>query len=107
MTEVRRNDEKNRYEISVDGKLAGFALYAGHGEQRVMYHTEIAGEFGGRGLSTVLVTEALADVRANGQRVVAVCPLVSAFLRKHPDQADIADQVTPEISRWLEKTLDA
>jgi predicted GNAT family acetyltransferase len=104
-TQVRRNDEKSRYELTVDGELAGFAAYADNGEQRVFYHTEIAKAFGGRGLSTVLVTEALADVRATGKRAVAVCPLVAAFLRKHPEQADIADPVTAETMRWLDTAL--
>ena len=58
MTEtVRRNDDKSRYELHVDGELAGFALYTDKGDQRIMYHTEIFEAFGGRGLSSVLVTK--------------------------------------------------
>ncbi|HJQ46690.1 MAG TPA: GNAT family N-acetyltransferase [Amycolatopsis sp.] len=107
MTEtVRRNDDKSRYELHVDGELAGFALYTDKGDQRIMYHTEIFEAFGGRGLSSVLVTRALADIRDSGMRVVAVCPLVAAFLRKHPEQADIADHATPDLVRWLESTLE-
>ncbi|WP_246244739.1 GNAT family N-acetyltransferase [Amycolatopsis pithecellobii] len=106
MTDVSRNDEKHRYEISVDGELAGFAQYADRGDQRILYHTEIAEAFGGRGLSKVLVTGALADVRAGGKRAVPVCPLVASFLRKHPDQADVADEVTPETVQWLDKALE-
>lgn len=104
-TAVRRNDEKSRYEISVDGEFAGLAAYADRGDQRVLYHTEIEQAFGGRGLSNVLVTEALADIRAAGKRVVAVCPLVAAFLHKHPDQADLADPATAETRNWLYETL--
>jgi predicted GNAT family acetyltransferase len=104
-TGIRRSDENSRYEISVDGELAGFAAYADRGEQRIFYHTEIAEAFGGRGLSTVLVTEALADVRAAGKHVVPVCRLVAAFLRKHPDQSDLADPVAPETLHWLDETL--
>jgi predicted GNAT family acetyltransferase len=104
-TAVRRNDEKSRYEISADGEFAGFAAYADHGDQRVLYHTEIKPAFGGRGLSNVLVTEALADIRHTGKRAVGVCPMVAAFLRKHPDQADVADPVTSEIRNWLFKEL--
>jgi predicted GNAT family acetyltransferase len=106
MTEtVRRNDDKSRYELHVDGELAGFVAYTDKGDQRIMYHTEIFDAFGGRGLSKVLVTAALADVRDSGKRVVAVCPLVAAFLRKNPEQADIADPASPELVRWLESTL--
>ncbi|TNC26524.1 GNAT family N-acetyltransferase [Amycolatopsis alkalitolerans] len=105
MNEIRRNDEKSRYEISVDGQVAGYAQYADRGDQRVFYHTKIADEFGGRGLSAQLISEALAQVRASGKRVVAVCPFVAAYLRKHPDEADIADRVTPDVLGWLDKTL--
>ncbi len=102
---VHRNDDESRYEVTVDGELAGIAAYADRDGQRVMYHTEVFDAFAGRGLGTTLVSEALADVRASGKRVVAVCPLVAAYLRKHPDQADIADQVKPETLRWLEGAL--
>lgn len=106
MTEtVQRNDEKGRYELHVDGELAGFALYTDKGDQRIMYHTEIFDAFGGRGLSNVLVTQALDDIRAGGKRVVGVCPLVAAFLRKHPEQADIADPASEDLVRWLDSTL--
>ena len=106
MTEtVRRNDDDDRYELLVDGELAGFAAYADKGDQRVMYHTEVFDAFGGRGLSNVLVTQALADIRDSGKRVVAVCPLVAAFLRKHPEQAEIADPARPDVMRWLDTTL--
>lgn len=70
---VRRDDEKNRYELSVDGHLAGHAAYADQDGQRVFYHTEIAPAFEGRGLSSVLLRAALDDLRDSGKRVVAVC----------------------------------
>lgn len=102
-TTVTRNDAESRYEISVDGEHAGSAYYADRENQRVIYHTEVAPEFGGRGLSTTLVTGALADVREAGLRVVPVCPLVASFLRKHPEWDDLADQPTPAILSWLDQ----
>ncbi|GHF68977.1 hypothetical protein FHX82_003498 [Amycolatopsis bartoniae] len=104
MNEVKQNDQKSRYELTVDGELAGFAQYADRGGQRVVYHTEVFPAFGGRGLSNVLVTEALADVRTSGKRLVPVCPLVAAFVEKHPEQGDVADPVTPEVEEWVKKT---
>ncbi|HVV08488.1 GNAT family N-acetyltransferase [Amycolatopsis sp.] len=100
--DVRRMDD--RYEITVDGQVAGFAAFADRGDERVMYHTEIDKTFGGRGLSNVLVTGALEDVRASGKHVVPVCPLVAKFLTKHPEFADLAHPVTGEIVAWLEKS---
>ncbi|WAL63259.1 GNAT family N-acetyltransferase [Amycolatopsis cynarae] len=102
---VRRADAENRYEIRVDGELAGFTAYRDRGEQRVFYHTEIAEAFGGRGLSGVLVGQALTDVRESGRTAVPVCPLVAAYLRKHPEYADIARPVEPAILKWLDTEL--
>jgi uncharacterized protein len=38
---------------------------------------------------------------ADGKRVVPVCPMVAAFIKKHPELSDIADPVTPEILEWV------
>jgi predicted GNAT family acetyltransferase len=99
---VHRVDARHRYEIEADGERAGFTVYRDRGDRRVFYHTEIDDAFAGRGLAGRLVTEALADVRAAGLRVVPVCPYVASFLTKHPEFADLADPVTPDVLRWLE-----
>lgn len=99
-TTVRAADGK--YTIAVDGKTVGHAAVADRDSQRVFYHTEIDDEFGGRGLATILVREALDTTRAEGKRVVAVCDMVAGVLEKHPEYNDIADPVTPEIQRWAQ-----
>ncbi|SDD11769.1 GNAT family N-acetyltransferase [Actinokineospora iranica] len=93
---VRRDDQAHRYEIRVDGALAGFTAYLDDADDRIFHHTEIDPAFGGRGLSGVLIGDALADVRASGMHVVAVCPLVAAYLTKHGEHQDIRRAVTSE-----------
>lgn len=102
---VQRVDARHRYEILVDGRTAGLTAYRDHDDQRVFYHTEIDDAFAGQGLASILVQQALADVRAAGKRIVPVCPYVAKFLRKHDEFADMADPVTPEVLRWLETEL--
>jgi predicted GNAT family acetyltransferase len=102
---VARIDEKDRYEVHVDAELAGIAAYRDRGDQRVFYHTEVKKAFGGRGLSGFLIGEALADVRAAGKVVVAVCPFVAGYLGKHPEFADITRPVAPGTLEWLEGAL--
>jgi predicted GNAT family acetyltransferase len=97
---VRAADGK--YTIAVDGQTVGLAAVADRGNQRVFYHTEIEEQFGGRGLANIVVGEALEATRADGKRVVAVCPMVAAFIKKHPEFSDISDPVTPEILRWAQ-----
>ncbi|MFD6532780.1 GNAT family N-acetyltransferase [Streptomyces sp. NPDC060184] len=99
---VQRVDARHRYEIHVDGVRAGLTAYRDRGEQRVFFHTEIDDAFAGQGLASVLVEQALSDVRASGKRIVPVCPYVAKFLTKHTEFADITDPVTPEVLEWLE-----
>ncbi|WP_405477284.1 GNAT family N-acetyltransferase [Streptomyces sp. NBC_00009] len=98
---VQRVADKHRYEILVDGKVAGFTAYRDSADQRVFYHTEIDDSYAGLGLASRLVQQALTDVRASGQRIVPVCPYVAKFLTKHDEFDDITDPVTPEIRQWL------
>ncbi|MGW2564114.1 GNAT family N-acetyltransferase [Streptomyces sp. NPDC001514] len=102
---VQRVDARHRYEILVDGKRAGLTAYRDRDEQRVFFHTEIDDAFAGQGLASVLVQQALTDVRAAGKRIVPVCPYVAKFLKKHDEFADITDPVTPEVLQWLETAL--
>ena len=102
-TTVRDNPQEHRYELVVAGRVAGVSAYVdrpggeGGGQRRVFVHTEIDDNFEGQGLGTVLVKRALADVRASGRRAVAVCPFVAAYVKRHPEEADIVDRATPAI----------
>ena len=96
---------RHRYEILIGGRLAGFTEYRDRDAQRVFFHTEIDEAFAGQGLASVLVRQALSDVRISGKRIVPVCPYVAKFLQKHDEFADITDAVTPEIRHWLSAEL--
>jgi uncharacterized protein len=82
---VRDNPDELRYELLVDGTLAGEILYRLRSDTVVLVHTEIAPQFEGQGLGSKLVAGALADIRARGLRPVAVCPFVRAYLQAHPE----------------------
>lgn len=93
---VKNVSESHRYEISVGGELAGLTAYVDADGQRIFYHTETGEQFAGRGLAAILVSGALADTRSAGKRIVAVCPYVAKYVKKHHDFDDILDPVTPE-----------
>ncbi|MDT5260072.1 MAG: uncharacterized protein QOD10_5152 [Mycobacterium sp.] len=94
--------EEGRYTIAVEGKTVGLADFADRDDQRVFYHTEIDPAYGGRGLATILVEQALNAARDEGKRVVPVCSMVVTVLRKHPEFDGITDPVTDDVQRWLE-----
>jgi hypothetical protein len=88
--------------ISVDGQHVGLVAFAERGNQRVFLHTEVAEQFEGRGLATILIGEALNETKAAGLRIVAVCPTVASYVEKHNELHDAADPITDDLAEWLE-----
>jgi predicted GNAT family acetyltransferase len=86
---VEDNPARRRFEILIDDALAGFTAYQPRAGIVVFTHTEIEPEVSGQGVGTRLVREALDQVRARGDRVVARCPFVAAFIDRHPEYGDL------------------
>jgi predicted GNAT family acetyltransferase len=85
---VSDNPAQHRFELDVDGHIA--ASYYEKSDGVVTFvHTEVPAELGGKGIGSTLVRGALDQVRANGLKVVAQCPFVTAWIGKHPDYADL------------------
>jgi predicted GNAT family acetyltransferase len=93
--------ESDRFSISVEGQKVGFVEFVDRDGQRVFTHTEVSDEFGGRGLATILVNEALQATRDAGLRIVAVCPMVEGFVENHQEFSDDVDPVSTDVKRWL------
>lgn len=93
---VNRQSEPDRFEITVEEGVAGFAQFLDRGDRRIFFHTEIGEEFGGRGLASTVVAEALAATRSQGLTVVPVCSYVASWLEKHPGYEDITRKPTPD-----------
>jgi predicted GNAT family acetyltransferase len=80
---VRDNREARRFEAVVDGQVA-FMTYERRPDAIVFVHTEVPERFRRRGIGTQLVKAGIASARAEGLRLVAQCPFVRAYLRRHP-----------------------
>ena len=86
---VSRNDERSRYELDADGRVAGILVYRDGGEVLTMVHTEVGDEWEGQGLGSTLVRGALDDVRERGLKIRPLCPFVAAYLKRHPGYQDL------------------
>ena len=91
MTEPQVLDvaEWSRFEIHLDGRLAGFVAYRTSPGTITFTHTEIDSAFEGRGLGSKLVRAALDAARSRGLAVLPQCPFVRGWIAKHADYADL------------------
>jgi predicted GNAT family acetyltransferase len=86
---VTNNPSASRFEIIVDGQVAGFSEYR-RGEGVIeSTHTVIEDAYEGQGLGGTLVREALDEARREGLQVVATCPFVKDYIERHPEHADL------------------
>lgn len=94
MADLRKNVERGRFEVYVDGELAGFTEYeVGDHGVITLPHTRVEERFGGRGLAGVVVKFALDDIRAEGYLVHPECAYAKKWLQRHPEYADL---IAPE-----------
>ena len=89
---VTRNDDAARYEITVEGAVAGFTEIEPDGSGRVVFpHTEIDPAYKGQGLGGILVREALSDAARRGETIVPMCSFVRKYLRENDVPGAIID----------------
>jgi uncharacterized protein len=86
--EVRDNADARRYELAIDGNIA-FSRYRLSPGAITFLHTEVPKELEGHGIGSRLVRGELESARARGLKVVAKCPFVAAYIRKHPEFQDL------------------
>ncbi|MEO3872549.1 GNAT family N-acetyltransferase [Nonomuraea sp. B12E4] len=89
--EVVDNSTENRFEILVDGKVAGFADYRLLPNKIAFTHTEVLPAYEGQGLASRLVEHALRASADTGLGVVPLCPYVKAYIERHPEFQDLVD----------------
>ncbi|MER6946348.1 GNAT family N-acetyltransferase [Nonomuraea sp. NPDC000554] len=90
--EVIDNAMESRFEVLVDGRVAGFAEYRLAPAKIVFTHTEVLPEFEGQGLASTLVKQALEMSGDTGLRVVPLCPYVASYIKRHPEYQGLVDE---------------
>lgn len=85
---VVKNNETQRFELTVDGYTA-FIDFKEHNEVIALIHTESPEELAGRGAATALIEKTLAYLEENNNVLVPLCPLVFAYIKRHPEWARI------------------
>ena len=81
--------ENSTFVLLVDGRPQGHAFYRVAGRLVVFTHAAVDPAQRGRGVANELARQALDQVRASGRRVVPVCPFIAAYVKQHPEYADL------------------
>jgi uncharacterized protein len=90
VSDVIQNQDLERFELVVDGELAGYSAYTLTDDTITFTHTEILSQNREHGLGGRLVRDALDQVRDHTDyRVVAQCPFVAKWISEHPDYQDL------------------
>ncbi|MBX7052418.1 MAG: N-acetyltransferase [Flavobacteriales bacterium] len=74
----------HRFEVVIDGKLSVLEYVPFTGGLNLV-HTAVHPELEGKGVGTALVRFALDYIKAHQLTMMATCPFVKAFLKRHPD----------------------
>lgn len=97
-TEVRNNIALERFEIQVDGTIAGYAEYQDTVSERAFVHTEVDPRFTGPDYVRVLIATALETTYRDGLGALPMCPLVRDFFETRPE-------FLPMVPHWARDRL--
>lgn len=81
--ELFHDEAAARYELRLDGRVAGKAEYRREGGSIRFTHTEIDPGHEGQGLASRLAAFALDDVKARGLQAVPQCRFIAAYIAKN------------------------
>jgi hypothetical protein len=84
--------ERSRFEVRVDGEVAGFAEYRRRPGLIAFIHTLIDPRFEGQGLASRLVRTALSEARSDGLSVLPFCPFVRSYIAGHTEYLDLVPE---------------
>ena len=81
--------DQRRFEIVVDGEIAGYTTYRSRPHVRAFLHTRVDPRYEGRGYASQLVTSALDATRKEGLAVEPYCPYIRSFIARHRKYLDL------------------
>ena len=79
---------KGRYVIRANGEEAELTWSVTSPELVIADHTFVPDSFRGTGAGLALVTRLVSDARAEGLKIMPLCPFVNARRLRHPEWAD-------------------
>ncbi len=82
--ELVKNEATNRFEMVVEGETA-IIEYKEYPGKIALLHTEVSQALEGRGIATAIIEKTLNYIEKNHLKLVPLCPMVVAYLKRHPE----------------------
>lgn len=89
--EVVNNPSEKRFETWIEGKLSKLD-YIEDGKNFVITHVGVQPELRGQGVAGRIVQVGLEYAKARSMRVVPMCSYAAAYIRRHPEYAELTRQ---------------
>lgn len=86
---VTHDPDRTRFVVATDSGEAELAYRTTDDGVIVFTHTGVPEAAEGRGVGTALVEAGLAHARAEGLRVMPLCPFVKAHMQRHAETHDL------------------
>jgi predicted GNAT family acetyltransferase len=90
-TDVIDNTALHRFELPIGDEVA-VAYYRINDGKVVLLHTEVPRDVSGRGWGSKLAHGTFEAIRRSGRRIVAKCPFMASYARRHPEYAALVDE---------------
>ena len=84
--EVINNVQQNRFEFHIDRRIAKI-IYEIKNDKYYLVSTQVPKELSGQGIGSKLIKETLEQIENMGFKVVANCPFIQAWFKRHPEKA--------------------
>lgn len=83
--------KSNCFEIHTDDETA-FLLCRFYKSDIALMHTEVPYRLSGKGIASALAQHAFERAKEHNKKVMAYCPLVGAYLKRHPEYNELIDK---------------
>ena len=92
---VIHNPDEKRFETWIDGQLSKLD-YIQDGKNFVITHVGVYPELRGQGVAGKIVEVGLEYAKEKSLRVVPMCSYAAAYIRRHPEYAELTKQKVEE-----------
>ena len=93
--QVTHDPDKKRFETWIDNQLSKLD-YIQDGKNFVITHVGVHPSLRGHGVAGKIVETGLKYAKENSLRVVPMCSYAAAYIRRHPEYAELTKQIAEE-----------